>query len=93
MNKNDFVKKTAEFIKFMNEDSNSEEAKRIRRDDYMRWVRGEPMTDEAKKQFVKDTVGTPDQWRKELGYVSQAKNIIKNETPHKKTEEKKVSIY
>lgn len=65
------IKKSAEFIRVMNENDLSDKERQIRKDDYLRWLKGEKMTDDAKKLFVKDTVG-------KTSHLSQAKSIINN---------------
>jgi hypothetical protein len=73
------IKKSSDYIKFMNESNHSDEEKKARTKDYVASLKGEPMSDDAKKRFVKDTVGSPDDWKKQMGYVKQAKDIIRDD--------------
>jgi hypothetical protein len=88
----EIIRKSLDFIKVMNEDNTTDEAdkeKKIRRQDYIDWLKRKRMKPEARDLFVKDAVATPEKWKKVLGYVSQAKSIIANDAKSKGTLKKK----
>ncbi len=79
------IRESISYIEFMNEEKNTDDQKKIRTKEYVSSLKGESMSDEAKKRFVKDTVGTPDDWRKQMGYVKYAKEVISDNKESKPT--------